>query len=239
MPKIRGFALRMLRGVLWALLGWLVLTFGCVLALRWVDPIGSAFIARERFLAWWRDDPKFVYRHEWVDLDRISRPMQLAVIASEDQKFLSHRGFDFDSIENALQDRERGRRTRGASTISQQTAKNLFLWPGQSWVRKGIEAYLTALIELLWPKRRILEVYLNVAEFGPGVFGAEAAGQTFYRKSAVQLTTYDAALLAAVLPNPKRFKVALPSLYVRARQRWIMEQMRDLGGTGYVRNLDN
>src|SRR5690606_31924442 len=123
-------------------------------------------------------------------------------------------------------DRERGRRVRGASTISQQVAKNLFLWPGQSWFRKGLEAYFTLLIETLWPKQRILEVYLNVAEFGKGIFGCDAASEVFFRKSAAQLNAYDAALLAAVLPNPKRLRANSPSNYVRSRQQWIVSQMR-------------
>ena len=164
--------------------------------------------------------------------------MQLAVIASEDQKFPEHRGFDFASIGDALEDRDKGRRTRGASTITQQTAKNLFLWPGQSWLRKGIEAYFTVLIEWCWPKRRILEVYLNVAEFGRGVYGVEAAGRQYFRKSAAQLGPYDAALLAAVLPNPIRLKASSPSLYVRSRQRWIVDQMAGLGGSSYLAALD-
>jgi monofunctional biosynthetic peptidoglycan transglycosylase len=232
--RARRLGKSFLRAALWALLGWVALTSTCVLAMRWIDPIGSAFIARERFLAWRSNDKTFVYRREWVDIEKISRPMQLAVIASEDQKFQEHWGFDFASIGDALEDRERGRRTRGASTITQQTAKNLFLWPGQSWVRKGIEAYFTVLIEALWPKRRILEVYLNVAEFGKGVYGVEAAGRAYFRKSAAQFNTYDAALLAAVLPNPKRLKASAPSLYVRSRQRWIVGQMQGLGGTSYL-----
>jgi monofunctional biosynthetic peptidoglycan transglycosylase len=206
--------------------------------MRWVDPFTSAFIVRDRFLAWKNDDTAFVYHREWVDLAQISPPMRLAVVASEDQRFPDHWGFDFAQISNALDDRERGRRTRGASTLSQQVAKNLFLWPGQSWVRKGIEAYFTVLIEALWPKRRILEVYLNSAEFGRGVYGVEAAGRAYCRKSAAKLNTYDAALLAAVLPNPKRLKAAAPSFYVRSRQNWIVGQMRGLGGPAYLAGVD-
>jgi monofunctional biosynthetic peptidoglycan transglycosylase len=206
--------------------------------MRWIDPFTSAFIVRDRFLAWKHDDKGFVYRRQWVDLKQIAPPMRLAVIASEDQKFLEHWGFDFAQISDALDERERGRRTRGASTLSQQVAKNLFLWPGQSWVRKGIEAYFTLLIETLWPKHRILEVYLNIAEFGRGVYGVEAAGRAYFKKPAARLTTYDAALLAAVLPNPKRLKAAAPSFYVRSRQNWIVGQMRDLGGTAYLKSLD-
>lgn len=228
---------RLLRGALWTLLGWFALTIGSVLAMRWIDPWTSSFMVRDRFQAWQRTDTKYRFRQQWVDLERISPAMRLAVIASEDQKFATHWGFDFASIGDALDDRQRGRGTRGASTLSQQVAKNLFLWPGQSWVRKGIEAYFTVLIESLWPKERILEVYLNIAEFGRGVYGVEAAGRAFFRTPAARLSTYDAALLAAVLPNPQRLRANAPSIYVRSRQQWIVEQMRDLGGTAHLQTL--
>jgi monofunctional glycosyltransferase len=234
----RPLGRRILRGVLFAVLGWIVITVACVLTMRWINPWTSAFIVRDRFVAWQQDDKAFVYRRQWVDLKQIAPPMRLAVIAGEDQRFPEHWGFDFTQIGDALDDREHGRRKRGASTLSQQVAKNLFLWPGQSWVRKGIEAYFTVLIEALWPKRRILEIYLNFAEFGRGIYGVEAAGRTYFRKSAVQLNTYDAALLAAVLPSPKRLKAADPSFYVRSRQSWIVGQMRLLGGPTYLRGLD-
>ena len=142
----------------------------------------------------------------------------------------------FKSIDKAFDERERGR-VRGASTISQQVAKNLFLWPGQNWILKGLEAYFTILIETLWPKQRILEVYLNIAEFGRGVFGVSTAGETYFRKSAARLNVHDAALLAAVLPNPKRMRVNAPSAYVRSRQQWILGQMRGLG-TATLKRLD-
>ena len=164
--------------------------------------------------------------------------MKLAVIASEDQTFPDHHGFDFRSIDKALDERERGRPVRGASTISQQVAKNLFLWPGKNWIRKGLEAYFTLLIETLWPKQRILEVYLNIAEFGKGVFGVGIASESYLRKPAARLSSYDAALLAAVLPNPKRLRANSPSTYVRSRQAWIMGQMRGLGGTALLQRLE-
>jgi monofunctional biosynthetic peptidoglycan transglycosylase len=164
--------------------------------------------------------------------------MKVAVIASEDQTFPSHNGFDFKSIDKALEERERGRRTRGASTISQQVAKNLFLWNGRSWVRKGLEVYFTILIESMWPKQRILEVYLNVAEFGRGIYGVGAASETFFRKVPKRLTSADAALLAAVLPSPKRLRANAPSRYVRSRQTWIVDQMRGLGGTSLLEKLE-
>jgi len=156
------------------------------------------------------------------------------VIASEDQKFAEHFGFDFESIDDSLREHARGKRLRGASTITQQVAKNLFLWKGQSFVRKGLEAYFTVLLEVLWPKQRIIEVYLNVAEFGPGVYGVGAASRQYFGISAGRLTPADAALLAAVLPNPRRLHADRPSNFVRTRQDWILWQMRGLGGTSYL-----
>ncbi len=226
---MRGWARRLARGLLWLALGWLSITTAVVLLLRFVDPPTSAFMLRDRLDAWWHDEPRYVFRHQWVDSEHVAANLKLAVIASEDQKFASHHGFDFESIEDALQARERGRRVRGASTLTQQVAKNLFLWPGQSWLRKGIEAYFTVLIETLWSKRRIMEVYLNSAEFGRGVYGAEAATRSFFNKPAQQINASEAALLAAVLPNPRRMRVANPSAYVRRRQAFIQAQMRDLG----------
>ncbi len=163
--------------------------------------------------------------------------LKLAVITSEDQKFPLHWGFDFDQIADALEDAELGSRLRGASTISQQTAKNLFLWPGQSWLRKGLEAAFTVLIEVTWPKRRILEVYLNVAELGSGIYGAEAAARHYFGRSAASLTAAESALLAAVLPNPAVLHVDAPSTYVRGRQRNILRQMPRTAALPGVRAL--
>lgn len=168
-----------------------------------------------------------IWKKDWVSLDAISPRLQSAVIAAEDTRFLEHSGFDFDAIDKALQYNKRStRRVRGGSTISQQVAKNVFLWPDRSWVRKGIETYFTVLIELLWSKRRILEVYLNVIEFGDGVYGAEAAAQTYFKKPASKLNASEAALLAAVLPNPRRFLVNRPSGYIRFRQSMIQRRIR-------------
>ncbi len=173
--------------------------------------------------------------HDWVPWSEISRHAAVAVIASEDQNFLVHGGFDFEAIDKALTDARRGRRLRGASTISQQVAKNLFLWPRQSWLRKGFETWFTLWIEALWPKRRILEVYLNSAEFGRGVWGIEAASRRYFDKTAARLNRQEAALLAAVLPNPKRLRVADPSAYVRQRQDWVLWQMGMLERAGLLR----
>ncbi|MET0536328.1 MAG: monofunctional biosynthetic peptidoglycan transglycosylase [Steroidobacter sp.] len=221
---------RWLRFAGWLFVWVLALTVTPVILLRWVDPPTSAFMLRERFAR--------PIQHRWVDWPQISPHAKVAVIAAEDQKFPEHSGFDLESINDALEERERGRRVRGASTISQQVAKNLFLWPGQSWVRKGFEVYFTVLIETLWPKRRILEVYLNIAEFGSGVFGVGAASEVYFRKSAARLSASDAALLAAVLPNPKRLRAKAPSRYVRSRQEWILSQMRGLGGASLLDQID-
>lgn len=155
--------------------------------------------------------------------------MASAVIASEDQNFLHHYGFDLGAIERAIDHDERSRRLRGGSTLTQQTAKNLFLWPDRTWVRKGLEAYFTVLMETCWGKRRILETYLNIVEFGDGVYGVEAASERYFHKSAARLTPEDAAVLAAVLPNPRRLRPNAPSRYLRERQQWILQQMRQLG----------
>lgn len=164
-------------------------------------------------------------RHQWVPRTAIAEHARRAVVASEDQKFWQHRGFDLDAIEKAQAHNRRSSRKRGASTISQQTAKNLFLWPGGGYFRKGVEAGYTVLIEALWPKERILEVYLNIAEFGPGIYGIEAAAQHFFGKPAARLTAREAALLAAVLPSPRRWRAQPAGPYVQQRAQWILGQM--------------
>ena len=166
---------------------------------------------------------------DWVPMEEISPKMQLAVVCAEDQKYLDHFGFDMESIKKALDTNAKGKRVRGASTISQQTAKNVFLWPGRNWIRKGFEVYFTLLIETLWSKERILEVYLNVAEMGDGIYGAEAAAQTYFKKPALKLTKAEAALIAACLPNPRKYNAARPTKYISSRQSWIMRQMRYWG----------
>jgi monofunctional biosynthetic peptidoglycan transglycosylase len=229
---------RFCKALFWTLGIALAASILIVLLLRWVDPPTSSFMLRARAAAWRADDSTFRFQHQWVDGSRISSHLKLAVIAAEDQRFAEHWGFDVESINQAWADRQRGKRVRGASTLSQQVAKNLFLWPGQSWIRKGIESYFTVLIEALWPKPRILEVYLNVAEFGHGVYGAEAAARRYFRKSAAKLSAPEAALMAAVLPNPIRLKIGAPSRYVRARQAWILRHMHLLGGTSYLKRLE-
>lgn len=169
-------------------------------------------------------------KKKWVPIEEISPQLQLAVVCSEDQNFLNHSGFDFQAIEKAMKHNERSKRKRGASTISQQTAKNLFLWSGRSWIRKGFEVYFTFLIETFWSKKRIMEVYLNIIEMGDGIYGAEAAGKNFFRKNAKDLSSSESALIAAVLPNPIKFSAAQPGRYVTARQHWILIQMSHWGG---------
>ncbi|QQN33586.1 monofunctional biosynthetic peptidoglycan transglycosylase [Rahnella aceris] len=192
----------------------------------------SAVMVERQISAWLTGDFGYVAHSDWVPMSEISSPMALAVMAAEDQKFPTHWGFDVDAIQSVL-DKDGGK-MRGASTLSQQTAKNLFLWDGRSWVRKGLEAGLTVGIETVWTKRRILTVYLNIAEFGDGVFGVEQAAQHFFHKPASRLTASQAALLAAVLPNPHLFKVNAPSAYVIRRQQWILRQMSQLGGESFL-----
>jgi len=212
-----------------------LLTAVPVLLMRWWDPVYSAFMLRGSIVS--LSDESYETRYQWVDLEKISPHAAIAVIAAEDQQFPFHAGFDLKSIREAVQQNQRRKRPRGASTISQQTAKNLFLWNGGGYVRKGLEAWLTVLIELLWPKERILEVYLNIAQFGRGVYGVEAASEKFFRKPAAKLTRSEAALLAAVLPNPIRLRADQPSRYVLSRRDWILGQMRGLGGTEYLEQM--
>lgn len=201
-----------------------------LLLLRWLPPPTTAFMLQAAA-------PKSGIRYQWVPWHSISPHLPIAVVAAEDQKFPNHNGFDFASIEKAIQENKRRRRPRGASTISQQVVKNLFLWSGRSYFRKGLEAYLTLMIELVWPKQRILEIYLNIAEFGPGVYGAEAAGRTFFNKPASRLQKDDAVILAAVLPNPRRLKAQKPSDYVYQRAFEIRQQMDQLGGITYLKDV--
>lgn len=205
-----------------------------VLALRVVDPPTSAFMLDRQWQAFRDDEPDFALRYDWVDWDALSPDLPIALVAAEDQRFPSHAGFDVAAIERALENNARGRPVRGASTISQQVAKNLFLWDGRSWLRKGLEAWYTVLIELFWPKQRILEVYANIAEFGDGVYGVEAAAQRYFKKPAWRLSAAESARLAAVLPSPKRYSVQAPGPYVQRRAAWIGRQSRNLGGPAYL-----
>lgn len=168
-------------------------------------------------------------RHTWISANEIPPSMELAVVCTEDQRFLNHHGFDFEQIKEALEESEEGGRNRGASTISQQTAKNVFLWPTSSWIRKGFEVWFTFLIETIWGKERILEVYLNSIEFGAGIYGVEAASQHFFNKSAKNMTHSECARLAVVLPNPLKYDAGKPGKYINRRQSWALQQMKNYG----------
>jgi monofunctional biosynthetic peptidoglycan transglycosylase len=208
-----------------------------VLLLKWLNPITSSIMIQRKIEAVVTFKDRQMIAYQWFSYDDISKEMALAVVAAEDQNFPNHFGFDFNQIEKAIEQHELGRRLRGASTITQQVAKNLFLWEGRSFVRKGFEAYFTVLIELLWSKERILEVYLNIVELGDMIFGVGAASQIYFKKLPSRLTRSQAALLTATIPNPIRFSAKRPSGYVLRRQNWILGQMSSLGGTDYLRNL--
>lgn len=225
---------RRLWGWLWrAALGFLALSVLLVLLFRQAPVFGSMVMVERQVHAWVAREPLDI-QHRWRPWDELSDHAKLAVIAAEDQRFLEHHGFDLVEIRRAWQASRNGGRLRGASTLSQQTAKNLFLWTGRSWVRKGLEAWFTLLIEALWPKQRILEVYLNIAEWDSGVFGLEAAAQHYFGVSAGQLTAVQASRLAAILPNPRGWDAARPSPHVERRSAWIRRQMNNLGGVAYL-----
>jgi len=237
MPRRRSLRARVGRALALVAAAALAASVLVVLPFRWLPVPLTSFMLQDRVAALSSDDDGYRFAHDWVPWRDISPHAAVAVIAAEDQKFPDHWGFDFESIDKAVSDAKRGRRLRGASTVSQQVAKNLYLWPGQSWVRKGLEAWFTLLIEALWPKQRILEVYLNSAEFGRGTWGVEAASRRYFRKPAARLTRSEAALLAAVLPAPKRLRVEAPTRYLRQRQAWIQGQMAALGGTAVLERL--
>ncbi len=225
---------RWLRLAFAGLLCWLLLSSIAVLALRFVPPPLSGFMA-QRWIAGLVGRDGFVWLHyRWVSIDDVSAYLPISLVAAEDQKFPIHHGFDIEAIRSALDDADEGERLRGASTISQQVAKNLFLWNGRSFVRKGIEAYYTVLIEAMWPKRRIIEMYLNIAEFGDAIYGAKAASRAYFDTTPDKLSARQSALLAAALPNPRKYRVNPPSPYVQRRAGWIERQARQLGGASYL-----
>src|SRR6187455_582437 len=232
-PRVR----RILGILLKVTLAFLALSVLSVIVLRFMAPPFSALMVERRIGSWFAEG-KYSPTYKWVSLDKIAPVMSAAVIASEDQKFSDHYGFDIDAIQRAMGHNERSPRTKGASTLTQQTAKNMFLWSSRSWLRKGVEAYFTVLLETFWGKRRILETYLNIVEFGDGIYGVEAAAQYYFRKPASRLNSEEAAILAAVLPNPRRYKVKSPSPYVRDRQQWILQQMYQLDVSSLVKKLE-
>jgi monofunctional biosynthetic peptidoglycan transglycosylase len=206
-----------------------IVSFLSVIIFRWI-PIPITPLMLIRCVEQKMDDKEMKLKKDWVPLEEISPSLQLAVVCSEDQNFIKHNGFDFEAIEKAIDYNETHKKTRGASTISQQTAKNVFLWQGRSFIRKGFEVYFTFLIETFWSKERIMEVYLNVIEMGDGIYGAQAASKTFFKKDALNLSKIEAATIAAVLPNPIRFNAGNPSGYVQKRRGWVLKQMGFWGG---------
>lgn len=235
--KIKESIKKISKLILKVLLGIILLSIFSVILLKWINPVTSSIMIQRKINALVTFKERQIIAYEWFSYDKISKQMALAVVAAEDQNFPTHFGFDIEQIEKAIKQHERGRRLRGASTISQQVAKNLFLWEGRSFIRKGLEAYFTLLIELLWSKERILEVYLNITEMGDMLFGVGAASQIYFKKTPDKLTSSQAALLAAVIPNPIRFSVKHPSSYILRRQGWILDQMGSLGGIEYLKNL--
>lgn len=208
-----------------------------VLTLRWMDPPASAFMLRHAWNLWRLERAPPYYHHVWVPWDGIAPAVRLAAIAGEDQRFPTHRGFDFTEMRLAWEEHRAGGRLRGASTITQQAAKNLFLWPARGWVRKLIEAWFTLLMELFWPKERILEVYLNIVQIGPGTYGVGAASLRYFNRPANELTMREASLLIGVLPAPGTFRLDQPSPRLERRAAWISDQATRLGGTRYLGRL--
>lgn len=200
----------------------IIFSFAIVLLFKWVPiPVTPLMMLQS--------NKNVKQKHNWVPMESISKQLQLAVICSEDQNFLIHNGFDLKAIEKAYLHNKKGKRLKGASTISQQTAKNVFLWPERSWLRKGLETYFTFLIELTWSKERILEVYLNSIEMGNGIFGAEAAAQHWFKKPASKLTKHEASAIASILPRPRKYKANPVTPYIQSRKQWIMRQMTYFG----------
>ncbi len=214
-------------------IGFMLVSVFIILLMRWVNPFGSMLMV-ERKIAHWN----ISQQRTWKDWDQISDNIKIAVIAAEDQNFADHWGFDFKAINRALIYNQKNRKIRGASTITQQVAKNIFLWPSRSWIRKGIESWFTVWIELIWSKQRTLEIYLNSVEWGEGIFGIEAASRHYFNVSASQLTPYQASLLAATLPNPRKWSPANPDDKIQKKAGWIRGQMSNLGGKSYLKQLN-
>lgn len=211
----------------WVLVAFFGSTILAVVALRFM-PVYFTPLMFIRLAEQAKDGKELKMHHRWVSLDEISASLPVAVMASEDQRFMQHHGFDYEAIENAARRniKNKGKRKLGASTISQQTAKNVFLWPGRTWVRKGLEAYFTTLIEMLWSKQRIMEVYLNSIEMGDGIYGADAVAERHFHCRASELTRTQCALIAATLPNPRRYNSSKPSSYMLTRRDQILHQMK-------------
>ena len=223
---------KILRCIWKAMLWFFGLSILSVIIFKWV-PIPFTPLMVTRIIEFKLEGDEAIYSHKWVPLEDISPNLQKAVIASEDGNFLKHNGFDFEAMQKAFKNNNKGKRLKGGSTISQQTAKNIFLWQGRSYIRKGLEAYFTVLIELIWGKERIMEVYLNSIEMGNGVYGAQEAARHWYSKTATNLTSREAAGIAAILPNPRKFKASNSSSYINRRKDKIMRVMRHVGKIEY------
>lgn len=227
---MKNFKRLLIRYLLLIVLAAVTLSLLMVLPFRWINPPYTMVMADR----WLSSEGNFYLHQQWLDWDAIPKRAALAVVASEDQRFPQHQGFDFDAILTALKAASKGKALRGASTISQQVAKNMYLWTGRSWLRKGLEVWFTLLIEMSWGKQRILEVYLNIAEWGPGVFGLEAASRYHFSKSAAQLTPMQSALLASTLPSPLKYDPARPQPHLVERAHWNLEQQERLGGAAWL-----
>ncbi len=225
---MKRFFQRLVKWIFKAVIVFFILSVFSVIVFRWV-PVPFTPLMLIRNVEQWSKGEKAPFEHDWVSMDKISQNLAKAVIVSEDQKFMEHFGFDIEAIEKAYEKNKKGKRVKGASTITQQTAKNVFLWPQRTYVRKGFEVYFTFLIEVFWSKKRILEVYLNSIEMGKGIYGAEAAAQHWFRKPAAKLSNYEAASIAAILPNPRRFRASGSSGYIERRKSWILRQMNYYG----------
>jgi len=232
--KARPKVLKVLTAVFGSLFSLSLLT---VLILKWVPPPTSSYMLQRQFHVW-QNEEELKIQYEWTDWENISPYLKVAAVTSEDQRFAEHWGLDIKAIEEAYDEYQAGESLRGASTITQQVAKNLFLWPGQSFIRKGVEAYFSLLIELFWSKKRILEVYLNIAEFGNGVYGVKAASNTYFNTEPANLDMMQSALMVTALPSPRRYNLADPSSYMISRRNWILQYMLYLGNIEYLKKLE-
>jgi monofunctional biosynthetic peptidoglycan transglycosylase len=230
--------------VVWkSILAFFIITILMTILFRFVNPFLTFTMLSRKAEALFTKDKSSSINYRWRDYDEISAYLPLAIITAEDQKFPYHHGFDFEAIEKAIDHNEKvaqnkRKRIKGASTISQQVAKNLFLWQGRSYVRKGLEVYFTVLIEVLWSKQRIIEMYMNIAEMGDMTFGAEAASQRYFKKPASKLSQYEAASIAVILPNPLKYKAASPGPFVQKRINWCVDMMNKLGGKAFLKEIE-
>lgn len=225
------------KGLKMAIIAFFAFSFLSVLSLRWINPPISSFMIQRQLQAWWNDEDSFELHYDWVDYQKMSPYIKMAVITSEDQNFAHHWGFATKQMKKAFNDYLNGQGLRGASTITQQTAKNIYLYPAQNFFRKGLEAWFTVLMELLLSKERILELYLNIAAFGEGIFGVKAAASTYFNVTPANLSKAQSALMATALPNPDEYNIAAPSSYMIGQRNWILQYMRYLGGQSYLKQL--